>query len=91
MSIYTYVCFSFLYIFWLGVLCEYFFLLIMSFLIVHMSVTPYVGFVDGASRSTQNLSSAAWVIYNPNGELINLQDIYLGRTKNNVSEYSAII
>ena len=56
-----------------------------------MSITPYVGFADGASHSTRNLSLAAWVIYNPAGELIDLQDICLGRTTNNVAEYSAVI
>ena len=40
-----------------------------------MSITPYVGFADGASRSTKNLSSAAWVIYDPASELIDLQGI----------------
>ena len=43
-----------------------------SYLFVYMSITPYVGFADGASRSTRNLSSAAWVIYDPAGELIEL-------------------
>ena len=60
------------------------------FLIVHMSITPYVGFMDGASRSTRNLSLEAWVIYNPAGELVNLQGACLGPTTNNVAEYSAI-
>ena len=56
-----------------------------------MSDAPYVGFADGACRSTQNLSSAAWVIYDPHGELIDLQGVCLGRTTNNVAEYSAVI
>ena len=56
-----------------------------------MSITPFVGFADGASRSTRNLSSAAWVIYNPAGELVNLQAICLGPTTNNVVEYSVIL
>ena len=43
-----------------------------------MSITAYVGFMDGASRSTRNFYSAAWVIYNPAGELIDLQGICLG-------------
>ena len=47
-------------------------------LFVQMSITPYVGFADGASRSTRNLSSTAWVIYDPAGELIELQVICLG-------------
>ena len=58
---------------------------------MQMFVTPYVGFTDGASRSTGNLSSVAWVIYDPNGELIDLQGIFLGHTTNNVVEYSAVI
>jgi len=56
-----------------------------------MSITPYVGFADGASRSTCNLSSAAWAIYDPHEELIDLQSICLGRATNNVAEYSAVI
>ena len=56
-----------------------------------MSITPYVGFADGASHSTRNLSSAAWVIYDAAGELIELQGICLGRTTKNVAEYSAVI
>ena len=58
---------------------------------MHMSIAPYVSFLDGASRSTRNLSSAAWVIYNPAGELINLQGICLGQTTNNVAEYSFVL
>ena len=56
-----------------------------------MYITPYVGFTDGASRSTRNLSSAAWVIYNPTGELVNLQGVCLGPATNNVAEYSAVL
>ena len=61
------------------------------FLIVQMSINPFVGFADGASRSTRNLSSAASVIYDPAGELVNFQGVCLGRTTNNVAEYSAIL
>ena len=60
-----------------GVLCGHFPTYWVLF-IVQMSITPYVGFMDGASRSTRNFSSAAWVIYNPAGELIDLQGICLG-------------
>ena len=56
-----------------------------------MSDAPYVGFADGACRSTRNLSSTAWVIYDPHGELIDLQGVCLGRTTNNVAEYCAVI
>ena len=75
---------------WYGVLCK-----CLSadwvFLIVQMSITPFVGFADGASHSTRNLSSATWVIYDPVGELVNLQGVCLGPTKNNVAEYSVIL
>ena len=56
-----------------------------------MSSAPYVGFADGASRSTCNLSSAAWAIYDPHRELLDLQGVCLGRTTNNVADYSAVI
>ena len=56
-----------------------------------MSGAPYIGFADGACRSTRNLSSAAWVIYDPHGELIDLQGVCLGCTTNNVAEYSVVI
>ena len=61
------------------------------FLVVQMSIHPFVGFADGASRSTRNLSSAAWVIYDPAGEVVNLQGVCLGRTTNNIAEYSAVL
>ena len=35
--------------------------------------------------------SAAWAIYNLNSELIDHQGIYLGRTTNNIVEYSVVI
>ena len=56
-----------------------------------MSITPFVGFTDGASRSTRNLSSTAWVIYDPVGELVNLQGVCLGPATNNIAEYSAVL
>ena len=58
---------------------------------MQMSISPYVSFADGASRSTRNLSSTAWVIYDPVGELINLQGIFLGPATNNVAEYSTVL
>ena len=56
-----------------------------------MSSDHYVGFVDGAFRSTQNLSSAAWELFAPDGKLINLQGNFLGQTTNNIVKYSAVI
>ena len=61
------------------------------FLIVQMSITPFVGFADGASRSTRNLSSEAWVIYDPFGESVNLQGVCLGPATNNIAEYSVVL
>ena len=64
----------------------------MSFLLLgQMSCLPYVGFTDGASRNTHNLSFTAWVIYDPHGELVDLQGVCLGCTMNNVAEYSVVI
>ena len=56
-----------------------------------MSISPYVGFADGPSHSTQNLPSVAWLIYDPNGELINLRGICLGLATNNVAKYSVVL
>jgi ribonuclease HI len=52
---------------------------------------PYIGFADGASRSSRNLASAAWAIYAPTNELISLQGVCLGRETNNIAEYSTVI
>jgi ribonuclease HI len=52
---------------------------------------PYIGFADGASRSTRNLASAAWAIYAPTNELISLRGICLGRATNNIAEYSVVV
>ena len=55
------------------------------------SSLPYIGFADGASRSTQNLASTAWAIYAPTNELVSLQGVCLGRATNNIAEYSVVI
>ena len=55
------------------------------------SSLPHIGFVDGASRSTQNLASIAWAIYAPRNELTSLRGVCLSRATNNITEYSAII
>jgi ribonuclease HI len=58
-----------------------------------MSVSSllYIGFVDGASHSTQNLASISWEIYAPMNELISLHGVFLGRATNNITEYCAVI
>jgi hypothetical protein len=55
-----------------------------------MSSLPYIGFANGASRSTQNLASAAWAIYAPTDELISLHGVCFGRATNNITKYSAV-
>ena len=56
-----------------------------------MSVEWFVGFADGASRHTCNLSSDAWVIYSPSRQLLASGATCLGPASNNVAEYRAII
>jgi len=55
------------------------------------SLEPFVGYANGASHSTQNLSSAAWAIFAPNDELVSFQGICISRSKNNIAKYSALI
>ena len=50
----------------------------------------YIGFANGACRSTWNISSAAWVIYSPSDELVSMHGVSLGQTTNNIAEYSAV-
>ena len=75
---------------WCGVHCKHLYV-DRVFLIVQLSINLFVGFADGASRSTRSLCLAAWVIYDPAGELVNLQGVCLGRTTNNIVEYSAVL
>jgi hypothetical protein len=56
-----------------------------------VSSLPYIGFTNGASRSTQNLASASWEIYAPTDELISLHGVFLGHATNNIEEYNAVI
>ena len=55
------------------------------------SLQTYIGFADGACRSTQNISSTTWVIYSPSDELVSMHGVSLGQTMNNIAEYSAVI
>jgi ribonuclease HI len=56
-----------------------------------VSSLPYIFFIDGASRSTQNLASVDWAIYAPTDELIILHGVCLGRATKNILEYNAVI
>eukprot|EP00253_Pinus_taeda_P021732 PITA_21732 len=67
------------------------FLLIMFLPALQMLMSPHIGFANGACLGNQNLSSAAWAIYEPHGELTDLQGICLDRTTNNIVEYSVVI
>ena len=58
---------------------------------MYESSEPFVGYADGASRSTQNLSSAAWAIFAPSGELVSFQGICISRSTKNIAEYSVLI
>ena len=51
----------------------------------------YVGYADGASRSTRGLSSAAWAIFDPSGELVSFRGVCIDRSTNNIAEYNALI
>jgi ribonuclease HI len=51
----------------------------------------FIGYVNGTSRHTWRLSSAAWVIFTPQGHLLSSRGICLGDTTNNVAEYSIVI
>jgi len=52
---------------------------------------PFVGYVDGASCSTQNLSSAAWAIFDLYDELVSFRGICIGRSTNNITKYRTLI
>ena len=51
----------------------------------------YIVFVDEASHHTLNLTSTAWVIYEPSGQLLSSNSTCLGPSTNNIAKYSAII
>ena len=56
-----------------------------------MESSVYIGFIDGASRHTQNSASATWVIYTPTGQVLSSGGVFLQPSSNNVAEYSVII
>ena len=56
-----------------------------------MESSTYIGFVDGASRHTQNSASAAWVIYTPTSQVLSSGGVCLQPSSNNVAEYSVVI
>jgi ribonuclease HI len=50
----------------------------------------FFGFADGASRHTQNIALATWVIYQFD-EVVSSRGICLGPTTNNMAEYHDVI
>ena len=53
--------------------------------------STFIAFEDGASRHTQHLASAAWVIFTPMGQELSSGGVCLRPSCNNVAEYSAVI
>ena len=51
----------------------------------------YIGFTNGTSHHTRNLSSSGWVIYYPIGQLVTSSAASLGKTTNTIFEYSVVI
>ena len=58
-----------------------------------MLIVPsiYIGYADGASHSSHNISSAAWVIFSSTNEFIGSGGLFLGPATNNVVEYEAVV
>ena len=51
----------------------------------------YLGFADGASRWSQSLVAAAWVIYHIDCLLVCTNGICIGSTTNSQEEYDVVI
>ena len=52
---------------------------------------PYFGFSNEASRWSQNLATAASVIYHPDRSPLCVNGVCIGSAKNNQVEYDAVI
>jgi len=55
------------------------------------SLELYFGYDDGASYSNRNLSSTTCGIFAPNDGLLSLKGICIGRSTNNIVEYSTMV
>jgi ribonuclease HI len=51
----------------------------------------FVGFANSASQHTRRITSTAWVIFTPQGQLLSSGGICLGDATNNVVEYSIVL
>ena len=58
---------------------------------VVLDVMSHFGFVDGASRHTRNLASAAWVLHYPSCQLLVSRGVCIGLASNNIAEYTAVV
>ena len=58
---------------------------------MYASFEPHFGYVDGVSRSTWNLSSTVWAIFDPHGDLVSLQVICISRSINIIVEYNIVV
>ena len=58
-----------------------------------MSSIPqfYLGYADGANRSSRHAASIAWVIFNPSNVFVDVGGIFLGHATNNLVEYEVVI
>ena len=58
-----------------------------------MSSTPHfhIGYTNGMNRCSRNTASAAWVIFNPGNEFLDVGGIFLGHATNNLAEYEVVI
>ena len=52
---------------------------------------PYFRFADGASRWSQILAAAAWVIYHPDRSPLYSNGVCIGSATNNQEEYDVVI
>ena len=62
----------------------------LSLLQMEHTSNRYMGFTDGASGWSPNLSLDAWVIYSPLHELIHIDKICVGSATNNQAEYDGV-
>ena len=55
-----------------------------------LSSTHYIGYANGASHYSWNLTSAAWAIFTPLHTLILANGICIGNSTNNQAEYDVV-
>lgn len=58
---------------------------------ISTSLELYIGYVDGANRSSWRLFSTTWDVFAQNGKLASMQGICIGFSTNDIVEYSAMV